>query len=180
MQAVAERTGISLEKLDQFFKAFAQTGKVMTLFSMGVNQSSRGVDKANSIINCHLLTGKIGKPGAAPFSMTGQPNAMGGREVGGLANMLASHLELENPQHRQLVQDFWGSPHIASQAGLKAVDLFQAVESGQIKAIWIMATNPVVSLPNADQVKRALEKCEFVIVSDICKECFIGKSPFGN
>ncbi|MGA8884674.1 MAG: molybdopterin-dependent oxidoreductase [Acinetobacter sp.] len=170
MQAVAERTGISLEKLDQFFKAFAQIGKVMTLFSMGVNQSSRGVDKANSIINCHLLTGKIGKPGAAPFSMTGQPNAMGGREVGGLANMLASHLELENPQHRQLVQDFWGSPHIASQAGLKAVDLFQAVESGRIKALWIMATNPVVSLPDADQVKRALERCEFVVVSDICQD----------
>lgn len=168
MPAVAERTGISLEKLEQFFKAFAQTGKVMTLFSMGVNQSSRGVDKANSIINCHLLTGKIGKPGAAPFSMTGQPNAMGGREVGGLANMLASHLELENPQHRQLVQDFWRSPRIASQAGLKAVDLFQAVESGRIKALWIMATNPVVSLPDADQVKRALERCEFVVVSDIC------------
>ena len=167
---VAARTGISTAKLSQFFEKFAQTDKVMTLFSMGVNQSSRGVDKANSIINCHLLTGKIGKLGAAPFSMTGQPNAMGGREVGGLANMLAAHLDLENLEHQQLVQNFWRSPYIAKQAGFKAVDLFQAVESGKIKAIWIMATNPVVSLPDADQVKRALDKCEFVVVSDICQD----------
>ena len=167
-EAVAERTGIALEKLTQFYEKFADTEKVMTLFSMGVNQSSQGVDKANSIINCHLLTGKIGKLGAAPFSMTGQPNAMGGREVGGLANMLASHMDLDNPNHQQLVQNFWQSPTIAKQVGLKAVDLFHAVEAGKIKAIWIMATNPVVSLPDADQVKRALEKCEFVVVSDIC------------
>ncbi|WP_130802537.1 nitrate reductase [Acinetobacter ihumii] len=166
---VAEQTGISLEKLQQFYQLFAATDKVMTLFSMGVNQSSQGVNKANAIINCHLLTGKIGKIGAAPFSMTGQPNAMGGREVGGLANMLAAHLELDQALHQNIVQDFWQSPRIATQAGLKAVDLFQAVESGQIKAIWIMATNPVVSLPDADQVRRALEKCDFVVVSDICQ-----------
>ncbi|MFT4021088.1 MAG: molybdopterin-dependent oxidoreductase [Acinetobacter sp.] len=167
---VAVRTGIQLEKLQEFFQRFAQTSKVMTLFSMGVNQSSQGVNKANAIINCHLLTGKIGRLGAAPFSMTGQPNAMGGREVGGLANMLAAHLDLDNISHQQLVQNFWGSPRIATQTGLKAVDLFDAVEQGKIKAIWIMATNPVVSLPNANQVKRALEKCEMVVVSDISAE----------
>ncbi|MEQ1304943.1 nitrate reductase [Acinetobacter radioresistens] len=169
IEAVAQRTGITADKLRNFYEKFAQTEKVMTLFSMGVNQSSQGVNKANSISNCHLLTGKIGKLGAAPFSMTGQPNAMGGREVGGLANMLAAHLELENESHQQLVQNFWKSPYIAKQAGLKAVDLFQAVESGKIKAIWIMATNPVVSLPDANQVKRALEKCDFVVVSEICQ-----------
>lgn len=167
---LVKRTGISAEKLQLFFDKFAQTEKVMTLFSMGVNQSSQGVNKANSIINCHLLTGKIGKLGAAPFSMTGQPNAMGGREVGGLANMLAAHLDIDNPSHQQLVQSFWKSPTIATQTGLKAVDLFQAIESGKIKAVWIMATNPVVSLPDAEQVKRALEKCEFVVISDICAE----------
>ena len=167
---VAVRTGIYIEKLQVFYEKFAQTEKIMTLFSMGVNQSSQGVNKANSITNCHLFTGKIGKLGATPFSMTGQPNAMGGREVGGLANMLAAHLELENERHQQLVQDFWQSPYIAKQAGFKAVDLFHAVESGKIKAIWIMATNPVVSMPDADQVKRALEKCEFVVVSDICQD----------
>ena len=170
IEDVAVRTGISLEKLQVFYEQFAQTEKVMTLFSMGVNQSSQGVNKANSITNCHLFTGKIGKLGTAPFSMTGQPNAMGGREVGGLANMLAAHLELENESHQQLVQNFWQSPYIAKQAGFKAVDLFHAVESGKIKAIWIMATNPVVSLPDADQVKRALDKCEFVVVSDICQD----------
>lgn len=169
IEAVAQRTGITADKLRNFYEKFAQTEKVMTLFSMGVNQASQGVNKANSISNCHLLTGKIGKLGAAPFSMTGQPNAMGGREVGGLANMLAAHLELENESHQQLVQNFWKSPYIAKQAGLKAVDLFQAVESGKIKAIWIMATNPVVSLPDANQAKRALEKCDFVVVSDICQ-----------
>ncbi|MEF9955772.1 MAG: molybdopterin-dependent oxidoreductase, partial [Acinetobacter sp.] len=168
--ALVKRTGISAEKLQLFFEKFSNTEKVVTLFSMGVNQSSQGVNKANSIINCHLLTGKIGKLGAAPFSMTGQPNAMGGREVGGLANMLAAHLDIDNPSHQNLVQSFWNSPVIANQAGLKAVDLFQAVESGKIKAIWIMATNPVVSLPDADQVKRALEKCELVVVSDICAD----------
>lgn len=170
MDDVACRTGIAIEKLALFFKKFAQTERVMTLFSMGVNQSSRGVDKANSIINCHLLTGKIGKLGAAPFSMTGQPNAMGGREVGGLANMLAAHMDLNNPSHQKLVQEFWESPKIATQEGLKAVDLFRVIESGKIKAVWIMATNPVVSLPDADQVKRALAKCEFVVVSDICED----------
>ncbi|TCM67495.1 assimilatory nitrate reductase catalytic subunit [Acinetobacter calcoaceticus] len=167
---LAARTGITLEALQQFYQRFAQTEKVMTLFSMGVNQSSQGVDKVNSIINCHLLSGKIGKPGSAPFSMTGQPNAMGGREVGGLANMLAAHLALENPEHRQLVQNFWQSPHIASKAGLKAVDLFQAVEAKQIKFLWIMATNPVVSLPDAEQVKRALAQCEYVVVSEVCQD----------
>lgn len=167
---LVKRTGISAEKLQLFFDKFAQTEKVMTLFSMGVNQSSQGVNKANSIINCHLLTGKIGKLGAAPFSMTGQPNAMGGREVGGLANMLAAHLDIDNPSHQSLVQSFWKSPTIATQTGLKAVDLFQAIESGKIKAVWIMATNPVVSLPDADQVKRALDNCEFVVISDICAQ----------
>ncbi|MBF7687317.1 nitrate reductase [Acinetobacter rathckeae] len=164
---VAAKTGISIESLTQFYEKFAQTEKVMTLFSMGVNQSSQGVNKANSIINCHLLSGKIGKLGAAPFSMTGQPNAMGGREVGGLSNMLAAHLDLDNPSHQQLVQQFWQSPNIAQRAGLKAVDLFQAIERGDVKAVWIMATNPVVSLPNAMQVQRALEACDFVVVSDI-------------
>ena len=166
-KALAELCGVQLQNLEAFFKKFAETEKVITLFSMGVNQSSQGTDKVNSIINCHLYTGRIGKPGMGPFSMTGQPNAMGGREVGGLANMLAAHMELNSPIHRDRVQRFWQSPVIASENGLKAVELFEAVEAGRIKAIWIMATNPVVSLPNADQVKRALSNCEFVVVSDI-------------
>src|SRR6185437_11727604 len=114
----------------------------------------------------HLLTGRIGRPGMGPFSLTGQPNAMGGREVGGLANTLAAHLDLEAADHRDAVRAFWGSPAIASQPGLEAVELFEAMHAGHIKAVWIMATNPVVSLPDADRVREALERCELVVLSD--------------
>ncbi|GLQ89259.1 nitrate reductase [Dyella flagellata] len=164
---VARICGVQLADLLNFYRWFARCERTVTLFSQGVNQSSSGTDKVNSIINCHLLTGRIGKPGMGPFSLTGQPNAMGGREVGGLANMLAAHLELENPAHRQLVQSFWQSPRMAERQGLKAVDLFEAVAAGRIKALWIMATNPVVSLPDADRVKQALARCEWVVSSDI-------------
>ncbi len=170
VDALARLCGVQLQSLIRFFEKFSQTKKVMTLFSMGVNQSSQGTDKVNSIINCHLYTGRIGKAGMGPFSMTGQPNAMGGREVGGLANMLAAHMDLNNPLHTERVQRFWQSPAIADKPGLKAVDLFEAVEAGKIKALWIMATNPVVSLPNADQVKRALEQCDFVVLSDVSQK----------
>jgi assimilatory nitrate reductase catalytic subunit len=164
--AVAEVCGIEVERLTEFYRLFAQTQRVVTAFSQGVNQSSSGTDKVGSIINCHLLTGRIGKPGMGPFSLTGQPNAMGGREVGGMANMLAAHMELDNSGHRRLVQDFWRSPRMAEQPGLKAVDLFDAIHSGRVKAVWIMATNPVVSLPDADRVREALRRCELVVVSD--------------
>ena len=165
--AVAAVCGIALPDLLAFYEQFSATVKVITAFSQGVNQSSAGTDKVNSIINCHLLTGRIGRPGMGPFSITGQPNAMGGREVGGLANMLAAHMDLDRPEHREIVQTFWDSPRIADRPGLKAVDLFQAIEAGRVKAVWIISTNPVVSLPEADQVKRALEKCELVICQDI-------------
>ncbi len=165
--AVAAICKVDLADLLTFYAAFAANAKVVTAFSQGVNQSSAGTDKVNGIINCHLLTGRIGRPGMGPFSLTGQPNAMGGREVGGLANMLAAHMELDNPAHRDLVRTFWQSPHMADQPGLKAVDLFHAIEQGKVKAVWIIATNPVVSLPDADQVRRALDRCELVVVSDI-------------
>ncbi|MDO9453327.1 MAG: molybdopterin-dependent oxidoreductase [Stagnimonas sp.] len=164
---VAKACKLSEEKLRQFYALWARTEKVVTAFSQGVNQSSSGTDKVNAIINCHLYTGRIGKPGATPFSITGQPNAMGGREVGGLANMLAAHLDIASPEHRALVQDFWQSPVIADQQGLKAVDLFEAIHSGKVKAVWIMATNPVVSLPDADRVREALLKCPLVVVSEV-------------
>ncbi len=167
IETVAQQCDVDFDTLTAFYQLFARTEKVVTCFSMGVNQSSSGTDKVNSIINCHLLTGRIGQPGMGPFSLTGQPNAMGGREVGGLANMLAAHMDLENPDHRALVRNFWNSPHIADKPGLKAVELFEAIEQGRIKAVWIMATNPVVSLPDADQIKRALQRCELVVVSDV-------------
>ena len=166
---VARVCGLDEADVAEFFAAFASTEKVVTVYSQGVNQSSAGTDKVNAILNCHLLTGRIGREGQGPFSVTGQPNAMGGREVGGLANQLAAHLELGDASHRELVQGFWGSPAIAATAGLKAVDLFEAVEQGRVKALWIMATNPVDSLPDADRVKRAIANCPFVVVSEVMR-----------
>jgi assimilatory nitrate reductase catalytic subunit len=170
IDVVAKRCGVSPAQLTELYEMFARTPRTVTAFSQGVNQSSSGTDKVSSIVNCHLLTGRIGKPGAGPFSITGQPNAMGGREVGGLANMLAAHMELANPDHRRIVQVFWGSPHIASRPGLKAVDLFDAIHAGRVKAVWIMATNPVVSLPDADKVREALRRCGLVVVSDVVEK----------
>jgi len=149
-----------------FYRLFAVTERVVSAYSQGVNQSSSGSDKVNAITNCHLLTGRIGRPGAGPLSLTGQPNAMGGREVGGLATTLAAHLDLAEPHHRELVAGFWNAPRIASRPGYKAVDLFDAVAQGRVRAVWIMATNPVVSLPNADRVVEALQRCDLVVVSD--------------
>lgn len=166
VENVASFCDINKADLLAFYQLFNNTNKVLSFYSMGVNQSSSGVDKANGIINCHLASGKIGKLGCGPFSITGQPNAMGGREVGGLANMLAAHMDIENPVHQNLVQEYWNSPSIANQPGCKAVDLFQQIEQGKIKAVWIMATNPVVSMPNRAKIESALAKCECVVVSD--------------
>ncbi len=160
-------TGLTDAELAEFFSLWAATERVITVYSQGVNQSICGTDKVNAILNCHLATGRIGKPGATPFSVTGQPNAMGGREVGGLANMLANHLDLSRADHRAAVQTFWESPAICTQPGYKAVDLFEACADGKIKALWIMSTNPAVSLPNASGVAAALAKVPFVVTSDI-------------
>jgi assimilatory nitrate reductase catalytic subunit len=165
-RTVAAICGVEESALLEFYELFAATERVITVFSQGVNQSSAGTDKVNSLLNCHLLTGRIGRPGMGPFSITGQPNAMGGREVGGLANTLAAHMDLDNPAHREAVQRFWSSPRIADRPGLTAVDLFDAIHRGEIRAVWIMATNPVVSLPDADKAREALRRCELVVVSD--------------
>ena len=167
---LVHRTGIPLDALETFYRLFAETERTVTIYSQGVNQSTSGTDKVNAIINCHLATGRIGKPGMGPFSVTGQPNAMGGREVGGLANMLAAHMALENAADRDRVQRFWRAPTIAEKPGLKAVDMFRAVADGRIKALWIMATNPVVSMPDAGHVHDAIANCPFVVVSDVTAE----------
>ena len=163
---VAEACSLSEGNVRQFYDWFNQHEKAVTVYSQGINQSSSGTDKCNSIINCHLASGRIGKPGMGPFSFTGQPNAMGGREVGGLANVLAAHMDLDNPEHIDCVERFWGSNHVADRQGLKAVELFDAIYDGKVKAVWIMGTNPVVSLPNADKITDALKRCEMVVVSD--------------
>jgi assimilatory nitrate reductase catalytic subunit len=167
--AVAADCGLTVADLDRFFRWFAETPRTVSLFSMGANQSAQGVAKGLAIINAHLATGRIGKPGACPFSITGQPNAMGGREVGGMANTLAAHMGFDEVA-RARVARFWGAARVADAPGLKAVEMFEAVRDGRIKALWVMATNPAVSLPQADRVREALAVCPFVVVSDCMAE----------
>ncbi|WGF90420.1 nitrate reductase [Marinivivus vitaminiproducens] len=167
LDEIAALTGLPHESIEDFYRLFTETERVVTAYSQGVNQSTQGTDKVGAIINCHLATGRIGRPGMGPFSVTGQPNAMGGREVGGLANTLAAHMEIERSDHRERMQRFWRSPMVAAQPGLKAVDMFRAVADGRIKALWIMATNPVDSLPQGRVIEDALKACPFVVVSDV-------------
>ncbi len=166
LQAVAQQCELDLADLQLLVDWAIASPKMVTLYSQGVNQSSSGVDKSNAIINCHLATGRVGKEGTGPFSITGQPNAMGGREVGGLANQLAAHMDFNKPENIERVARFWNAEKMATQNGLKAIDMFQAVGEGKIKAIWIINTNPVVSMPDADAVKQALAHCDMVVVSD--------------
>jgi assimilatory nitrate reductase catalytic subunit len=163
--ATALATGLSEQDVAAFFQMFGDTRRVVTLYSQGVNQSAQGTDKVNAILNCHLATGRIGKPGASPLSLTGQPNAMGGREVGGLANQLAARMGFTPPDIDR-VRRFWKAPRIATHEGLKAVQMFEAIARGEIKALWVMGTNPAVSLPDADSARAALKKLELFVVSE--------------
>jgi assimilatory nitrate reductase catalytic subunit len=163
--ASALATGLSEPDVAEFFQIFRNTPRVVSLYSQGVNQSAQGTDKVNAIINCHLATGRIGKSGASPFSLTGQPNAMGGREVGGLANQLAAHMGFTPPDIDR-VRRFWKAPRIATHEGLKAVQLFEAIGRGEIKALWVIGTNPAVSLPDADAARAALKKLELFVISE--------------
>ena len=163
--ATALATGLSEADVATFFQMFRDTERVVTLYSQGVNQSAQGTDKVNAILNCHLATGRIGTPGASPFSLTGQPNAMGGREVGELANQLAAHMGFTPPDIDR-VRRFWKAPRIATHEGLKAVQMFEAIARGEIKALWVIGSNPAVSLPDADVAREALKKLELFVVSE--------------
>jgi assimilatory nitrate reductase catalytic subunit len=165
MATVAVKTGLAPTDVAHFVDLFIATERVVTCYSQGVNQSAQGSDKVNAILNCHLATGRIGKPGSGPLSLTGQPNAMGGREVGGLANMLAAHMNY-TPADIARVQRFWDAPNMAGAEGLKAVAMFEAIERGEIKALWVMHTNPAVTLPRADAMRDALKKLDLFVVSE--------------
>ncbi|NVN19391.1 molybdopterin-dependent oxidoreductase [Muricauda sp. HICW] len=167
IRKAAEKCGITTEEIRKAAKMISDAKGFISMWTMGLNQSVIGVDKNVSLLNLSLLTGQIGKPGSGPFSLTGQPNAMGGREVGGMASLLAAHRDLGNPRHREEVRQFWGGKEINGEPGLTATEMFDALESGKMKAIWIICTNPIVSLPNAKKVEKALEKANFVIVQDI-------------
>ena len=164
--SVARQCELAQTDVQRFFDFFALYERTVTLFSQGLNQSSSGTDKVNAVINLHLATGRIGRTGMGPFSLTGQPNAMGGREVGALANQLAAHMDYEDPAAVDRVRRFWRAPAIATGPGPKAVELFERVARGEIRVLWVMATNPAVSMPSSDAVRRALEACPLVIVSD--------------
>lgn len=163
---VAQTCGIAKEDLFTAAKWFATSPATLSLYCQGLNQSTSGTAKNAALVNLHLATGQIGRPGAGPFSLTGQPNAMGGREVGGLANLLSAHRDLANPQHRAEVAALWGVPSVPEKPGKTAVEMFQAAADGEIKALWIACTNPAQSMPDQATVRRALQRAEFVIVQE--------------
>lgn len=165
LEQVALRTGLGAGEIETFCAWFLATARTVTCFSQGINQSAQGTGKVNAIINCHLATGRIGKPGAGPLSLAGQSNAMGVRDVGSIANMLAAHMGYA-PTEIDRVRRFWAAPRMAERPGLKAVSLFEAIEAGRIRALWIMHANPAASLPRADAFRTALRKLDLLVVSD--------------
>ncbi len=160
-------TGVTIDDIKLAARYIGNANAFINMWAMGLNQSAQGTNKNLALLNLNLITGQIGKPGAGPFSLTGQPNAMGGREVGGMASLLAAHHDLKNPEHRQKVADYWGVDHIQEKPGKTATEMFEALASGEMKAVWIVCTNPMVSLPDSKLVEEALKKAKFVIVQDI-------------
>jgi len=165
-EVVSQVCGIARDDLFAAARLFATSAATLSLYCQGLNQSTSGTDKNVALINLHLATGQIGRPGAGPFSLTGQPNAMGGREVGGMANLLSAHRDLANPAHRAEVAALWGLPGVPERPGRTAVEMFQAAADGEIKALWIACTNPAQSMPDQATVRRALERAELVVVQE--------------
>ncbi|MDI1322445.1 MAG: molybdopterin-dependent oxidoreductase [Algoriphagus sp.] len=167
LKDAAKLCGITVDEIRHVADLIGTSNGFISMWAMGLNQSAIGTNKNFSLLNLSLVTGRIGKPGNGPFSLTGQPNAMGGREVGGMANLLAVHKELQNPIHRQEVADFWGVDQISPKPGLTATEMFDALASGEMKAVWIICTNPMVSLPNLKRIEKAMANAKFVVVQDI-------------
>ena len=165
-ELVAQTCGINKADLFTAAKWFSTSKATLSLYCQGLNQSTSGTAKNTALINLHLATGQIGKAGAGPFSLTGQPNAMGGREVGGLSNLLSAHRDMANPAHRAEVAALWGVADVPAKPGLSAVELFEAAADGQVKALWIACTNPMQSMPDVKTVRRALERAEFVVLQE--------------
>ncbi|GBL11475.1 Nitrate reductase [Microcystis aeruginosa Sj] len=167
-EIVARKCGIPIDDLEQAARYWAESKRVLSLWSMGINQSSEGTAKARTLINLHLMTANIGKPGAGPFSLTGQPNAMGGREAGGLCHLLPGYRSVKNPQHRAEVEQAWGLPagRISPVPGRDAWSMITGLETGEVKLLWIAATNPAVSMPDLERTKAALFKSPFTIYQD--------------
>jgi len=169
-ERAAEVCELQVEKIIQAARLFGRANAALSLYCQGLNQSANGTFKNSALINLHLATGQIGKPGAGPFSLTGQPNAMGGREVGGMANLLSAHRDLSNPDHRREIANFWGVRSVPERPGKTAVEMFEAIGRGEIKAVWIACTNPAQSMPDVHAVRRALERAEFVVVQEAFRD----------
>lgn len=165
-QMVSQLCGISVEQLQQCTEWVGTSPSFLSLWCMGLNQSTAGSAKNSALINLHLATGQIGRPGAGPFSLTGQPNAMGGRETGSLSNLLPGHRDAANPEHRADVAAYWGVDQLPENPGLTAIELFEQVGNGKIKALWIACTNPAQSLPDQTAVRAALQACPFVVLQE--------------
>ncbi|MDD5331176.1 MAG: molybdopterin-dependent oxidoreductase, partial [Sulfuricella sp.] len=165
-ETAAALCGVAAEDIERAARWFGGSGPALSLYCQGLNQSSHGTDNNAALINLHLATGMIGKPGAGPFSLTGQPNAMGGREVGAMATLLGGHRDPADPAHRAELARLWGVPDLPEKPGRTAVEMFEAVRRGEIKAIWIACTNPAQSLPHQRQVREALERAELVVVQE--------------
>jgi assimilatory nitrate reductase catalytic subunit len=163
---VSQLCGISVEQLHQCAEWVGTSPSFLSLWCMGLNQSTAGSAKNSALINLHLATGQIGRPGAGPFSLTGQPNAMGGRETGSLSNLLPGHREAANAEHRAQVAAYWGVDQLPENTGLTAIELFEQMRSGKIKALWIACTNPAQSLPDQTTVREALQACPFVVLQE--------------
>ncbi len=162
----AELTGLDPEAIVLAARWFGTAGSALSLYCQGLNQSWHGTHNNAAIVHLHLATAHIGKPGSGPFSLTGQPNAMGGREVGGLSNLLSAHRDLANPAHRAEMARLWGVPYVPPKPGKPAVELFRALKSGEIKAVWIACTNPAQSMPDVAEVRAALDAAEFVVLQE--------------
>ncbi len=169
-ERAAEVCDLPVEKIIEAARLFGNAKAALSLYCQGLNQSASGTWKNCALINLHLATGQIGRPGAGPFSLTGQPNAMGGREVGGMANLLSGHRDLDNEAHREEVAALWGVNAVPSQPGKTAVEMFEAIGRGEIKAVWIACTNPAQSMPDANAVRKALERAEFVVVQEAFRD----------
>jgi len=168
-KSVADICGISEEDLTKAARWFGESKAALSLYCQGLNQSASGTAKNAALINLHLATHQIGRPGAGPFSLTGQPNAMGGREVGGLSNLLSAHRDMANPQHRAEVAKLWGLDDVPAAPGKSAVEMFEALRDGEIKIIWVVCTNPAQSMPEQKMIREALKNAELVIVQEAYK-----------
>ncbi|MDU8541321.1 molybdopterin-dependent oxidoreductase [Pseudomonas syringae group sp. J248-6] len=166
---VATLCGITQEQLHTCARWVGEAPGFLSLWCMGLNQSTAGSAKNSALINLHLATGQIGRPGAGPFSLTGQPNAMGGRETGSLSNLLPGHRDAANPEHRAQVAHYWGVDSLPAKPGLSAIELFEQLQNGTIKALWIACTNPAQSLPDQNRIRQALETCPFVVLQEAFK-----------